>query len=276
VQVAPENAPFWYVSGLLGPYYVNSESLCGGRSNALEVLSIIDDNLEKRERLASILVPKLQSIYDQSSIYRDVIDQLTDIARNIPGINAITGGQRRDWVFGPLVAEATGLPYLYLYNDLQARDPDGVIVRDMGGARIVNIADLLTVGSSYINKWIPATAKINGQLVAAVNVIDRMQGGEANLRAHGIQEIHITYRIDAELFDRALQLGIMNQDQRDLALKYIANPDETMREFLLNNPDFLRQSLTSADTKTRERAAKLIGNNLYKLPQEYLNQLTVQ
>src|SRR5688572_23685896 len=89
VTVAPKDTAYWYVSGLLGPYYCNSELLCGGRESAIEVLDIIDTYGKIRDKLPQILVPKLIQIYDESEIYRGVVDELVTIIRNIPDLNAI-------------------------------------------------------------------------------------------------------------------------------------------------------------------------------------------
>ena len=44
--------------------------------------------------------------------------------------------------------------------------------------------------------------------------------------------------------------------------KFFDNPDNTMKEFLINHPEFIENSLNS-DEKTRKRAKLLLDNNLY-------------
>ena len=43
---------------------------------------------------------------------------------------------------------------------------------------------------------------------------------------------------------------------------FFDNPDETMKNFLINHPEFLENSLNS-DEKTAKRAKLLIDGNLY-------------
>ena len=43
---------------------------------------------------------------------------------------------------------------------------------------------------------------------------------------------------------------------------FFENPDETMKQFLINHPEFIENSL-KADEKTAKRAKLLIDNNLY-------------
>ena len=42
VRVCPEGKPFWYTSGTIGPYYINTHFLFGSEEKALELLEKID------------------------------------------------------------------------------------------------------------------------------------------------------------------------------------------------------------------------------------------
>ena len=46
--------------------------------------------------------------------------------------------------------------------------------------------------------------------------------------------------------------------------KFFKDPDNTMKEFLINHPEFLEDALNS-DEKTKQRAKHLIDGNLYGL-----------
>ena len=46
--------------------------------------------------------------------------------------------------------------------------------------------------------------------------------------------------------------------------KFFKSPDECMREFLINHPDFIENALNS-DEKTKKRAQLLVDGNLYNL-----------
>ena len=35
VKICPENKPFWYTSGKIGPYYINTHFLYGSESDAI-------------------------------------------------------------------------------------------------------------------------------------------------------------------------------------------------------------------------------------------------
>ncbi len=44
VRVCPENKPFWYTSGTIGPYYINTHFLYGSEKQANDLLTYIDGN----------------------------------------------------------------------------------------------------------------------------------------------------------------------------------------------------------------------------------------
>ena len=59
-------------------------------------------------------------------------------------------------------------------------------------------------------------------------------------------------------------LNIINEAQLSMLDGFFENPDETMKQFLLDHPEFLENSL-KADEKTKKRAQLLIDGNLYGL-----------
>ena len=90
-----------------------------------------------------------------------------------------------------------------------------------------------------------------------------MQGGKDKLEAEGIKSLSLV-NVDTNLFKSALDMGIINNNQLDLLNKFFESPDECMREFLINHPEFIENALNS-DEKTKKRAQLLVDNNLYNL-----------
>ncbi len=70
--------------------------------------------------------------------------------------------------------------------------------------------------------------------------------------------------MDNTLFERALSNGIVNNTQLEMLEDFFKDPDGTMRNFLLNHPDFIENALNS-DEKTAKRAQLLVNGNLYDL-----------
>ena len=46
LRLAPPGGVFWYTSGTVGPYYINTEYLYGGPEQAQQVLAFIDEHKE--------------------------------------------------------------------------------------------------------------------------------------------------------------------------------------------------------------------------------------
>jgi len=42
LRLAPPGQVFWYTSGTVGPYYIDTHYLCGGQARAEELLGFID------------------------------------------------------------------------------------------------------------------------------------------------------------------------------------------------------------------------------------------
>ena len=59
-------------------------------------------------------------------------------------------------------------------------------------------------------------------------------------------------------------MNIINKEQEKMLENFFENPDETMRNFLIQHPEFIENSLNS-DEKTRKRAKLLLEQNLYNL-----------
>ncbi len=268
LKIAPSDSPFWYTSGLIGPYYVNTHFLCGGEEVAAEVLAMIDSEAEQHKTFPAAICEKLESVYSSNGIFAEVIDALCEEARSIISefkCSYISGGQRRDWFFAPLVAKKLEIPALYIYNDLTVYNQEGGEVSNLKGASVLNVADLLTVGSSYTEKWVPALEEVGGRLVASLNVVDRCQGGKDNLRNSGIKATRSLVLVDESLFDDALAKNYIDEAQNRMLKAYLDDEFESMRSFLMENPEFIQASLQSENERTRKRAELQVEENLYRL-----------
>ena len=100
LRLAPAGEVFWYTSGTVGPYYINTHYLYGSPQAAEELLQFIDAN-KNAENFAFELRARVERQYAENEIYRCVIDLLVAKAeREMTGdIDAVSGGERRDWFF---------------------------------------------------------------------------------------------------------------------------------------------------------------------------------
>lgn len=55
--------------------------------------------------------------------------------------------------------------------------------------------------------------------------------------------------MDNTLFETAYKNNIINENQLSMLKKFFENPDETMKQFLIEHPDFLENALYHSDEK---------------------------
>ena len=271
VKFCEENKPFWYTSGKIGPYFINTHFVYGSEKDATELLSFIDKCLADKKTLPEKVFKKVLKQYEENEIYHNVIDAMKNyIEKNIDvsEIDYVSGGERRDWFFSNILAYLLDKPHISIYKDLSSVISDSKFensetVNNIDNKKVLHVADLVTIASSYIRAWIPAIKNIGGQMCWSCVVVDRMQGGKEKIEAQGVKAFSLV-NVDNTLFETAYKNGIINENQLTMLKKFFENPDETMKQFLINHPEFLENSL-KADEKTAKRAKLLVDGNLYGL-----------
>ena len=258
VRVCPEGQPFWYTSGKLGPFYINTQFLFGSEAAANELLAVIEaacagDKLAFYDAVWARIAQQL----DACPIYAHLIDLLCDAARAMD-VDFVSGGERRDFFFSMPVARKLGLGHLSIFKDLTSvyTDRDGRSMPSeeagLAGKRSVHIADLITVASSYVRAWIPAVEALGAKIAYSLAVVDRDQGGSKILADAGCPLTTLVV-IKPELFETAHRMGRITKEQLDLVLSFIADPDAFMTDFLLAHPDFLANEIAKGG-KSAQRA----------------------
>jgi hypothetical protein len=148
---------------------------------------------------------------ETSSVFKEVIKILAENAKSYfsnfsanNGLQFISGGQRRDWIFSGPVAKLLGLPHLSLFKDGSAvihnlndeliflnKNPD-----QLQNMHCLHIVDLLTKGSSAYDPeqnpatgWIVEIRKRGGKIDSLYSVVSRKQGGEEILAK---QDVNVT------------------------------------------------------------------------------------
>lgn len=279
IKFCKENESFWYTSGKIGPYFFNSQYVYGGEKDSTEFLNYITEELasinegnSNKLDLPKKLLDKVLEEYNTNKIYNDVINQMKDYIENNIGLNNfeyISGGERRDWYFSIILAHLLNKPHLTVFKDMSAILSTSDFsktetISDLNGAKVLHLADLITTASSYIKMWVPIINNLNGKMEHSLVIIDRNQGGKDNLKEVGVTS-HALATVDKDLFKKALELGVINEKQFNMINKYFDNPDETMKQFLIEHPEFIENSLKSDNERTLKRVHTLIDENLYGL-----------
>ena len=271
IKFCEENKPFFLTSGMISPYFVNTHFLFGDEESATEFLSYIDTLLSDRLNLPKKVFDKVKFQYENNEIFKYTIDTMVKAITdnvNINEIDYISGGERRDWYFSNMIAYLLKKPHLTLFKDMEAFESPYDFsstkkVTDLTGKKVLNASDLVTAASNYVRYWIPAIKKLHGKLSWTCYIVDRKQGGTEVLRNEKIEPICLAI-VDNNLFEKAFELGTINESQLEMLKGFYHDPYTTMREFLVNHSDFLDNSL-KADEKTAKRAKLLIDGNLYNL-----------
>jgi len=264
VRVAPEDTPFWYTSGKLGPFYINTHFLVKNEDEANRMLKVIEESIKEDKLTAPAKIfDEFMALYQTSETFKNVTDKLVAEARKYD-FDIISGGERRDYFFSMLPAHILGKKHLTIYKDLSAVVTDSEFhspkVADktlLEGKKILHITDLITEASSYERAWVPVIRDLGAEIKDTIAVIDRRQSGREVLKALGV-DMDTLAGIDTALFDQAKDSGYINEQQYDLVMKFLSDPDKYMKDFISDHPDFIKGQIALGG-KAKERAELAIS-----------------
>ncbi len=255
IRVAPADTPFWYTSGKLGPFFINTHFLAKDEQTAGDILKLIEEAVaDDKEKAPFRIFNAFRNLYEESATYKNCIDSLVEAAKKFD-FDLISGGERRDFFFSMMPAYILGKPHLTIYKDLSSVITDSNfnnIEYDLNGKKVLHIADLITEASSYERAWIPAIRGLGADITDTVAVVDRNQNGRKVLEGLGVNMETLT-KVDKGLFDEALDNGSVNKEQYDLVLQFLDDPDKYMKDFIKAHPSFIDEQIALGG-KTEQRA----------------------
>lgn len=241
IRVAPADTPFWYTSGKLGPFFINTHFLARNEETASNILKLIESAIaDDRNTAPHKIFDAFCDLYKNDEIYKNCIDSIVEAAKKYD-FDFISGGERRDFFFSMVPAHILGKPHLTIFKGLSSVITDGnfeVIDYDFNGKKALHIADLITEASSYERAWIPALKDLGATITDTIAVVDRKQNGKAVLTSLGVNMETLT-AVDKELFDEALANGSINEAQYQLVLQFLKDPDQYMKDFIKAHPTFI-------------------------------------
>ncbi len=270
VRVAPEQTPFWYTSGRLGPFYINTHFIVKDEENAVRLLKNIEEYIAEDKLTApKKIFDDMLAMYETSDTFRNCIDELVNTAKEFK-FDYISGGERRDFFFSMLPAYILKVPHLTIYKDMSAvytsfdmTEPVEAGSADLNGKRALHIADLITEASSYERAWIPVIRGLGSDITDTIAVVDRHQNGRAVLEGLGVNMVTLT-GINRELFEEAQDKGVINAQQKELVMSFLDSPEKYMDDFLKAHPDFIAGQIELGG-KAKERAELAISKGFAKI-----------
>jgi len=215
--------PVLLTSGEIGIYYVNTEKLVQDDG----VWTKFADDPEK-------MIDHAVKLMETKKDFKVVIETLAEEAKKIFSKakykkNAISGGQRRDWLFSGPVAKILGMEHVSLFKD----DPI-VNKSDLDGYYIVHVVDLITEGSSIYQVadgkekgWVPMLRARKAKIDSLLSVVTRRQGGEEKLKEQGIN-VTAFVTINEDFVRKYSKYP-------DRAVAYMRDPRKWSTEFLKQN-----------------------------------------
>jgi orotate phosphoribosyltransferase len=271
IRVCDPEHPFWYTSGTIGPFYINTHFLYKDEMEAARLLLLIEEEA-KSDRIAfpEFILADLLNEYRTSKTYRLVIDMITEEAKKID-FDFISGGERRDFFFSMLPAYFLKKPHLSIFKDLQAvytteefKKTVPVYETQLAGKKALHIADLVTEASSYTRAWIPVVREFGAEMEDTIAVVNRKQGGEEILASEGVR-LHSFADIDITLFENAEKNGAITAEQLKTVRGFMADPKEFMSDFFRTHPDYIKDQLALGG-KAKERAEMAIEKGYASRP----------
>lgn len=271
IRVSDPEHPFWYASGTLGPFYINTHFLLSNELEANELLSIIEaSSSSDRITFPKLLLDHLLVIYARSKSFKAVTDMIVAEASKLT-FDYISGGERRDFFFSMLPAYFMGKPHLSIFKDFQAVysteqfvNSNHVSETNLSGLKVLHIADLVTEASSYSRVWIPVIENLDSTITDTIAVVDRKQGGAENLEAAGVK-LHTLTSIDPEMFLMAMNNGLIDARQYKMIIDFMQSPTQYMKSFIADHPNYLAEQILIGG-KAKERAELAISKGYGNLP----------
>ncbi len=217
-QFADERKPWFpYTSGQIGPYFVQSIAI---------------------ER--------------DGAAYAAAVAAMTELSRaGFQNIDAISGGETRDWDFSNPVAVALRLPHIKLYKDGKT------LGADIRGKRILHIADLNNEGSSVRDYWKPILEKNGGVMAGVVFYVDRLEDGADVMRELALRSCAVV-PLDATAWTLAKREGYLTDGLLASLLARLKDRPGWAMKALQDRPDVFMELYRNE--ATRGRAEKIIRN----------------
>ncbi len=267
IQICPEDQPFWYTSGKLGPYYVNTHYLYGSKIEAEHLLECIGEYSADKESCPSRLFLMMKQQYQNNVIFKNVMDLIVNKCKTMD-FDFISGGERRDFFFSMIAANQLKKPHVSIFkdgtmvlSDFEFKTASILKKNSLKGQRALHIADLVTEASSYTRAWIPDIESLGAVMAHTIAIVDRNQGGKEILAEKNVL-FHSFAVIQEDLFQDALKNGYINENQYHMIIQFIENPNQFMTSFIHEHPAFLSEQI-AAGGKAKERAELFIGKGLH-------------
>ncbi|WP_337100675.1 hypothetical protein [Paenibacillus sp. YIM B09110] len=278
VRAGQEDDAFWYTSGNPGPFYINTENIAGAKEAELvlaRITSILKES-QPRDNQVKEIIALIEQTLQADKQYEAAIDALAEFYLSEQAVLPlyISGGERRDWFFSIPVARRLGLPHIFLFKngDIWITDHQGQKVEaELTDQRVLHVADIINLASSYVDRWIPMLDKAGVTLTETLTVAVRSKDGLERLASRGVQ-VTSPLLVDKPLFAEALELQLISPFAYNEIIEYYESPKEWTRTFLT---DRAYSQYRQANEVKRERIHRFQEQDPYELRSEFPSFFTL-
>jgi hypothetical protein len=258
---------FWYTANVPGPFYVNTEMVIG---NALserllrEITAIVAGTVDTEARARQLNALILDN-YKASPGWQRLIATLVAKAQNEFGLHsfaAVSGGERRDWLFSIPFAHVCDLPHLFLFKN-QALYCDRHV---SAGASVLHVSDLINNAASFFDRWLPIFER--EKVVCAGNLCVNIRGdaGARRLREAG-QKMASLVTIDNDFFRHLHAADLIDRATYEEITVFFASAQDWAAKYLIGNPGLF--DVQGCDAKSFERLRAFIRTDPWHLRQRH-------
>ncbi len=242
---------FWYVLGVPGPFYVNTELVIGATlaNVLLEKITAIVVNTPDAVTRAKQLNETLMAAYRSSPQYQQVIVAMVAKTQSeFPkgNFDVISGGERRDWLFSIPLAHEMGIRHVFLFKNKDVHCAESL----KKGERALHVADLINNAASYFDLWFPLLEKAHLNYIGTLCVNIRGTNGINRLNQHGKKTVTMN-NVDLSFFEKSLANGLIDVDTLTEIKTYFASSADWAKRYLMH--DIRLFDIQNLDPKSFER-----------------------
>jgi hypothetical protein len=253
---------FWYIAGVPGPFYVNTELLIGAAASSLlldEITAILAqtvDPVERSERVTDVVM----AVYGKNEVYQRLIATLAATSRaEFPAgsFDLVSGGERRDWLFSVPFAKECGIDHVFLFKNhsLYAKNPI------KPGAKVLHLADLINNAASYLDLWLPILEKAGLFCAGTLCVVARGDGMN-KLAAKGLKAVSLN-SVDLPFFEKSQASGLIDRAALDEIGAHFGSPKAWAEKYFIGHKSL--NDLSKLDPKSFERLRAFVEKDPWGL-----------
>ncbi len=254
---------FWYVLGVPGPFYVNTEMVIGPELSAKlleKITSIIASTSDPAARAAQ-LNDLILDAYKNSAMYRQVIAAMVAKAKTefpAGSYDVVSGGERRDWLFSIPFAKEIGVRHVFLFKDHSTYCEEKL----KAGEKALHVADLINNAASYFDMWFPILEKAQLDYIGTLCINIRGTNGLKRLAEHGKKTVTLN-NVDIGFFQKSLASGLIDAGTLAELDTYFAAPKDWAEKYLMGDVKLF--DVENLDKKSYERLQSFFTKDPWSL-----------